>query len=343
MKKIVVALVCMLLSGNAIARDQVKIVGSSTVYPFSSYVAEEFGSVSRFPTPVVESTGTGGGMKLFCSDNTMESPDITNASRRMKLKEYDLCMRNGVKNVTEVMFGYDGIVVAQSSENKPMQVRKKDLLLALAKLVPNIEGTALIENPYQYWDQVNPELPHRKISVYGPPVSSGTRDAFEEMVLQYQTEEMKVYRDAGQKGYRIIRTDGVYVPSGENDNLIVKKLTKDIDAFGVFGYSFLVENSDVISGVSIDGIEPTAETISDKSYPISRSLFFYVKNDHVKAVPAMKEYMDMFLNEDLIGEEGLLSEIGLIPMSGELINENKNRISSLKKLSMDDLESNVRH
>jgi len=338
MKKILFLFGLVLVFGDVNARDQIKIVGSSTVYPFASYVAEEFGSVSRYPTPVVESTGTGGGMKLFCSDNGPNSPDITNASRRIKIKEYNLCVRNGVKNITEAMFGYDGIVLAQSNKNKSLNISKRELLLAVVKLVPNKANNGLIENPYQYWDQINPELPHRKISIYGPPVSSGTRDAFEEMVLQYQTEEMKVYRDAGQKGYRIIRSDGVYIPSGENDNLIVKKLTKDIGALGIFGYSFLIENEDMLSGIQIDAVEPTAENIASKSYPISRSLFFYIKNDHIKDVPAMKEYTEMFLNVDLIGEDGLLTEIGLIPLSADEIKQSAKKLSSLQKLQLTQLD-----
>ncbi|KZY47772.1 MULTISPECIES: substrate-binding domain-containing protein [unclassified Oleiphilus] len=320
------------------ARDQIKIVGSSTVYPFASFVAEEFGSVSRYPTPVVESTGTGGGMKLFCTDNSLDSPDITNASRRIKIKELHLCERNGVSNITEVMFGYDGIVLAQSKANKPFNVSKKDMLLALAKKVPNKEGTALIDNPYTNWNQINPALPDRKITVYGPPISSGTRDAFEEIVLQYQTEEMKVYRDAGLKGYRVIRSDGVYIPSGENDNLIVKQLTKDKLALGIFGYSFLTENEDTIAGVDIDNVSPSSESIASKDYPISRSLFFYVKNDHIEKVPAIKEYIEMFLNVDIIGEDGLLTEIGLIPMGEEEIDHSLSEALEQKQLELDVLE-----
>lgn len=340
MNKKFILLGLLLISMVSYAGDQIKIVGSSTVYPFASYVAEEFGSVTRYPTPVVESTGTGGGMKLFCSDNGSSSPDITNASRRMRIKEYDLCVRNGVSNVTEIMFGYDGIVLAQSIDNDAFNLSKYELMLAVAKLVPNKGEDTLIENPYHYWDQINPKFPHRKISIYGPPVSSGTRDAFEEMVIEYQTQEIKVYRDAGLKGYRIIRSDGVYIPSGENDNLIVQKLTKDKDAFGIFGYSYLTENTDIITGVHIDGMPPTAENISTKKYPISRSLFFYLKNDHIEDVPAMKEYVEMFLSIDLIGEEGLLSEIGLIPVSDEIISQYQDRAKTLTKLTTDDLERN---
>lgn len=343
MKKVVILLALLMAMGSATARDQIKIVGSSTVYPFASYVAEEFGSVSRYPTPVVESTGTGGGMKLFCSGNGMSSPDISNASRRMKVKEFQLCDRNGVDEITEVMFGYDGIVIAQSNENAEINISKRELLLAVAKLVPNDNNDGLIENPYQYWNQINPELPHRKISIYGPPVSSGTRDAFEEMVMQYQTEEMKVYRDAGYKGYRIVRTDGVYIPSGENDNLIVKKLVKDVGALGIFGYSFLIENSDALKGVNIDNTPPTAENISSKRYPISRSLFFYIKNSHVDNVPAIKEFIEMFLNEELIGEDGLLMDIGLIPMSEPLIEKYQGRAETLTTLTLSDLKKGGGH
>lgn len=339
MKRIIFALLMLSATFATQARDQLNIVGSSTVYPFSSFIAEEYGTISRYPTPVVESTGTGGGMKIFCSGNSLDTPDITNASRRMTVKEFYLCERNGVQNITEVMFGYDGIVIAESNTNPPLDIRKPELLLALAKKVPNKSNSGLIDNPYHYWDEINSKLPHRKISIYGPPTSSGTRDAFEEMVLQYQTEEMKVYRDAGLKGYRIIRTDGVFIPSGENDNLIVQKLTKDQDALGIFGYSFLEENSDRIRGVSIDGVAPMAKTIADKSYPISRSLFFYIKNDHVSEVPAIKEYVDFFLTPEMIGENGLLTEIGLIPMKGALIAHNQKRVAELRTLTREHLES----
>lgn len=331
-----------LVADVAIARDQVKIVGSSTVYPFSSFVAEEFGSVSRYSTPVVESTGTGGGMKLFCSGNSIETPNITNASRRIKIKELQLCHRNGVKNITEVMFGYDGIVVAQARTNKAMDISKEELLLAVAKMVPNKDGNGLIPNPYINWNQINPDLPDRKITIYGPPISSGTRDAFEEIVLQYQTEEMKVYRDAGLKGYRMVRNDGVYIPSGENDNLIVQKLTKDREAVGVFGYSFLVENSDLIASVTVDHVEPTSENISLKNYPISRSLFFYVKSDHMAKSPAIYEYVEMFLNEEVIGEDGLLTEIGLIPMQQELIAYNMEKVKDKTVIRVKELKDGLK-
>jgi phosphate transport system substrate-binding protein len=276
-------------------------------------------------------------MKIFCSGNSMDTPDITNASRRIKIKEMYLCERNGVNNITEVMFGYDGIVIAQANSNAPMAVTKKELLLALARQVPNENNSELVENPYQYWSEINPELPKRKIKVYGPPISSGTRDAFEEIVLQYQTEEMKIYRDAGLKGYRLIRTDGVYIPSGENDNLIVKKLDKDTDAVGIFGYSFLTENQDSLAGIPVDGVMPSTEVIASQEYPISRSMYFYVKTDHMDKVPAMKEYIEMFMNPMIIGKGGILSEIGLIPMTNETIARNLEKVENRENLTQTDL------
>jgi len=336
-KKISLAL--LLLSSISLqAREQLRIVGSSTVYPFASLVAEEFGSVSKFQTPVVESTGTGGGMKLFCIGAGDNTPDITNASRKMTLKEFYLCNRNGVDDITEIMFGHDGIVLAQSINNQSLNVTKKEILLAVAAKVPSKDGSTLIENPYTKWNEINPSLPNKQIMIYGPPKSSGTRDAFEEMVLEYQTAEMKVYRDAGLKGYRVIRTDGVYVPSGENDNLIVQKLTKNQDAIGIFGYSFLMENADKVSAVTVDNVIPTVETIANKSYAISRTLFFYVKNAH-KNIKAQGAYIDMFVSEDMIGEDGILSEIGLITLDEEeqaiVQNNYKNRI----KLKEEDLQN----
>lgn len=337
-RKLTAGLIMMGLVANVTqAREQLKVVGSSTVYPFASFVAEEFGAVTRFPTPIVESTGTGGGFKLFCADNSLSSPDITNASRRIKLKELQVCHRNGVKNVTEIMFGYDGIVLAQAAGSEGMKLSKREILLALAKKVPNKDGTGLIDNPYTHWNQINAELPNRKITVYGPPISSGTRDAFEEIVLQYQTEEMKVYRDAGLKGYRVIRTDGVYIPSGENDNLIVKKLSKDTSSVGIFGYSFLMENGDMIKSISVDGVEPTIEAIASTEYPISRSLYFYVKNDHIKDVPSIKEYVQMFMSSDIVGSDGLLTEIGLIPLNSQQLASNKATFSELKIINTKDL------
>jgi len=329
LKKVAVtstALVMIISVANA--REQIKIVGSSTVYPFSSYVAEELGATSSFPTPVVESTGSGGGMKLFCAGNGMNTPDITNASRPMKEKEWKLCQKNGVTDITGAMIGYDGIAFAQSKENKKVSFTRKQILLAVAAKVP-LNGK-LVDNPYKKWSDIDATLPNREIIIYGPPTSSGTRDAFEELVMEKMTKKMAGY---GKKKYHTIRQDGVYVPAGENDNLIVQKLERNKNAFGIFGYSFLAENSDKIDAAKIDGKLPTPSTIADGSYPVSRSLFFYVKKSHMHKVKAMKPYIDMFMSEEMISEDGVLKTIGLIPMASDLRIKIQSSVKNLTPLT----------
>ena len=334
------------LTVSASARDQIKIVGSSTVYPFSSSVAEELGATTKYPTPVVESTGSGGGMKLFCAGNGMNTPDITNASRRMKAKEFKLCEKNGVTDITEAVIGFDGIAFAQAKSNAPFNVTKKQLLLAVAAEVPSKNGKKLIKNPYKKWSDIDSTLPNREIIIYGPPKSSGTRDAFEDMILKAQTKKMSVYtslykadkvKNKAYKKYKKIRTDGVYVPSGENDNLIVTKLNKNKAAFGIFGYSFLIENDDKVQGSKVNGVIPTPDTISNGKYPISRSLFFYIKNSHASKVPAMSKYVDMFMSEDMIGKEGILGEIGLIALPNDRRNALRNSVSKRTKITFEEL------
>jgi phosphate transport system substrate-binding protein len=329
------------------ARDQIKIVGSSTVYPFSSSVAEELGATTKYPTPVVESTGSGGGMKLFCAGNDMNTPDITNASRRMKTKEFDLCAKNGVTDITEAVIGFDGIAFAQAKSNTPFNVTKKQLALAVAAEVPSSDGKSLIKNPYTKWSDIDSSLPNREIIVYGPPKSSGTRDAFEEMVLQATFKKMSVYTDLYKadkkknkkyKKYSELRTDGVYVESGENDNLIVSKLNKNKASFGIFGYSFLAENEDKVQGAKINGYLPTPATIASHKYPIARSLFFYIKNSHADKVPAMAKYVDMFMSEDMIGNDGILGEIGLIALPDATRESIRKSVSERKKITKEDLK-----
>ncbi len=348
MKKTSIALLASAaLTVSLSARDQIKIVGSSTVYPFSSAVAEELGATTKFPTPVVESTGSGGGMKLFCAGNDLNTPDITNASRRMKTKEFALCEKNGVTDITEAIIGYDGIAFAQDKSNDSFSISKAQLALAVAEEVPSKDGKSLVKNPYKTWNQIDASLPNREIIVYGPPKSSGTRDAFEEMVMQATFKKMDVYTNLYKadnkankkyKKYSVIRTDGVYVPSGENDNIIVQKLTKNKNAFGIFGYSFLMENDDKLSGAKVNGVLPTPETIAAGEYPIARSLFFYTKNSHKKDVPAMNEYVNMFMSENMIGSEGILSEIGLIALPDAQRAELRKSVTTGKKLTLDDLK-----
>ena len=330
---------------SASARDQIRIVGSSTVYPFSSSVAEELGATTSHPTPVVESTGSGGGMKLFCKGNGLNTPDITNASRRMKTKEFKLCEKNGVTDITEAVIGFDGIAFAQSKSNKSFMVTKRQLALAVAAEVPDANGK-LIDNPYTNWSQIDSTLPNREIIIYGPPKSSGTRDAFEDMVLKGTFKKMKEYTSLykmdkkkykAYKKYHKVRQDGVYVPSGENDNIIVQKLNKNKKSFGIFGYSFLIENEDKVQGAKVNGVMPTPDNISSGKYPISRSLFFYIKNSHAKNVPAMEKYVAMFMDEEMIGKEGILGEIGLISLPDVERTNIRNSVTSRKQLTLEDL------
>jgi len=333
--------------GQAEARDQIRVVGSSTVYPFSSYVAEELGATTKLKTPVVESTGSGGGMKLFCAGNGMDTPDFTNASRRMKAKEFKKCQDNGVKDVTEVVVGYDGIALAQSTSAAPMNLTRKQILMAVAAEVPNADGSKLIPNPYRYWNEISESLPHRKITFYGPPTSSGTRDAFEDLAMKSVAKKMNVYtnlykadkkKNKKYKKYHQVRQDGVYVPSGENDNLIVQKLVKDKDALGIFGYSYLAENSDRIAAATIGGIAPSPEAVQSGSYKLSRSLYFYIKKSHINSVPGMKDYIKLFTAEKMIGDEGSCTEIGLIALPKEMRAKYRSQAANLTNLTADDLK-----
>ncbi|PMR67696.1 substrate-binding domain-containing protein [Halomonas heilongjiangensis] len=308
-KTTVIAATVMGVVGVAQARDQIRIVGSSTVYPFASYVTEEFGAVTSYPTPVIESTGSGGGIRLFCNGVGEGTPDISNASRRIKASEVERCEANGVTDVTEVKIGSDGIVLAQSSTNDELDLTLEQLFLAVAAKVP-VDGE-LVDNPYTKWSDIDASLPDRNISIYGPPSTSGTRDAFEELVMEVVSEDMAAY---GGEGYTEVRSDGAYIDAGENDNLIVQRLSEDTNAFGIFGYSFLVENPDTLIGTSIDGVAPDAEAISAGDYPVARSLFFYVKNQHAEEVPPLYEYVEMFVSETMIGDGGYLMDLGLIPL-----------------------------
>ena len=328
----------------AAARDYISIVGSSTVYPFATVVAEQFGRTTKFKTPKVESTGSGGGLKLFCSGVGVEHPDITNASRRIKPSEQEKCASNGISDIIEVKVGYDGIVMGQAKATDQLTLTRKDIFLALAKQVPGKDGK-LVANPHKTWKQVNAALPDVKIEVLGPPPTSGTRDAFVELAMEGGAKKFadlknlrgskdeaeikqlmgklgipeSAFNKRGKKVFQAvahgIREDGHYVEAGENDNLIVQKLEANPNAVGIFGFSFLDQNADKIHGAKVDGQDPTFEAISDGSYPVSRALYFYAKKAHVGAVPGIAEYLAEFTSEKAFGEEGYLTEKGLIPMS----------------------------
>jgi len=352
-------LVCASFATTATARDVISIVGSSTVYPFSTTVAENFGKTSKFKTPKIESTGSGGGMKLFCSGVGVKHPDITNASRRIKKSEYDKCQKNGVKEIVEIKIGYDGIVMANSKKAQLMKLSRRDLFLALAAKVPGKDGK-LIDNPCQTWACVNPTLPDSKIEVLGPPPTSGTRDAFAELAMEGGAktfDNLKALRKAkgdavkplmvklgipasafNKKGKNVfklvahgIREDGAYIEAGENDNLIVQKLSANPNALGIFGFSFLDQNADKIQGSIIDGQNPSFENIAAGNYPVSRPLYFYVKKAHVGTIPGIPEFLAEFSSDKAWGDEGYLTDKGLIPMPAD---ERKKFAADAKDLNL---------
>lgn len=376
MKKIILGLTVAAIVTNvstASARDSISVVGSSTVYPFATVVAERFGKSTDFKAPKVESTGSGGGLKLFCKGVGVATVDITNASRRIKSSEFEQCQKNGVKEIVEVLIGYDGIVLANAKGSTPMELSRKDIYMALAKLVPGPDGK-LIENPNKTWKDVNPALPATKIEVLGPPPTSGTRDAFVELALEggarkvadinalrkmkaKQADEIQAIvkklgieaawaaavqkKGAKAKGKdvvkiigRSVREDGAYIEAGENDNLIVNKLVANPNALGIFGFSFLDQNSDKVQGSVIDGNAPTFEAIAGGEYKVSRPLYFYVKKAHIGTVPGIQEYLNTFVSEDTIGPDGYLIDKGLIPLSDDKYSEMASGAKALNNLAL---------
>jgi len=301
------------------ARDQIRIVGSSTVFPFATAVAEEFGQISDFKTPIVEATGTGGGLKLFCAGIGVRHPDIVNASRRIKPSEVKNCAANGVREIVEVKIGFDGIVLANSKSAAPILLSLRHIWLALAKQVP-VDGR-MVDNPYLVWADIDAALPDHLIEILGPPPTSGTRDAFVELAMEggcMTFPEIAALKKSDKAAYKrvchAIREDGAYVEAGENDNLIVQKLTANPEALGIFGFSYLEQNRDRIQGSAIDRVAPTFDNISDGSYPVSRSMYFYVKSAHAGVIPGIKEFIAAFLDEEASGIYGYLTDKGLIPL-----------------------------
>lgn len=302
-----------LTAGTASARDQIRIVGSSTVFPFSTAVAEQFGKKTSFETPLVESTGSGGGMKLFCAGVGVNHPDVTNASRRMKASEWELCQQNGVTDIIEIKIGFDGIVVGNATAAPAFDLTRKDLYQALAAETMQYGRPDI--NKTKTWSEINPSLPAAPIKVIGPPPTSGTRDAFEELGLQKGGKEAGLDKKAIKK--IVVREDGRYVEAGENDNLIIAKLEADPTALGVFGFSFLDQNASRIKGSKVGGVEPTFANIASGDYPLSRSLYVYVKKAHVGVIPGMQEFVDEFMSDGATGDDGYAVEKGLIPLVGE--------------------------
>lgn len=325
------------------SRDYIYVVGSSTVYPFSTVVAERFGRSTEFKTPKVESTGSGGGLKLFCDGIGVDYPDIANSSRAIKQSEVDTCAANGVDEIIEVRIGYDGIVIANAYAAQNMSVSRTDIFLALAKQIPGDKDGELIDNPNVTWADVNPALPAIRIEVLGPPPTSGTRDAFVELAMEggcNSVDWIKALKNTDKNQYKsichTIREDGAFVEAGENDNLIVQKLEANPNAFGIFGFSFLDQNGEKVKGAEVDGVEPTFDAIANGDYPVSRPLFFYAKKAHVDVIPGLRGFLREFSSERAWGEDGYLSDRGLIPMPEDersLIAANVRNLTPLKMAS----------
>ena len=307
------------VAGAAHARDQIQIVGSSTVFPYTQAVAENFANMTGMASPVVESTGTGGGMQIFCEGVGEGTADITGASRAMKASEYELCQANGVTSITEVLIGYDGLSFAGSRNGTQIDVTKAQLFQALANEV-EVDGE-IVENPYTKWSEIDPSLPDIEIQVFGPPPTSGTRDAWVELVMEEGCEEFSAIAalddDRKDEVCQRMRSDGPFIEAGENDNLIVQRLESDPEAYGIFGYSFLYENSDKLIGSAVAGVEPTFDTIADGSYAISRPLYFYIKNAHRGVIPGLDDFVAEYVSEAAMSSDGYLNERGLVALSDE--------------------------
>lgn len=315
----VVALAALGSAAFAQSRDQIRIVGSSTVFPYTQAVAEQFAGMTGNPAPVVESTGTGGGMQIFCGGVGPTNPDITGASRAMTKGEYDSCIANGVDNVTEVLIGYDGLSIAHAIGGPDLSLTEAQIFQALATEV-EVDG-AIVANPYKKWSEIDPSLPDAPIQVFGPPPTSGTRDAFVELVMHdgcnefpaiaalEETDENRWEEVCGR-----MRQDGPFIEAGENDNLIVQRLQADSNALGIFGYSFLFENQDTLKAVAVNGVLPSIEAIADGSYAVSRPLYIYIKNAHRGVIPGLDEFVTEYVSEESFGPGGYLSERGLVPL-----------------------------
>jgi phosphate transport system substrate-binding protein len=329
------------LGGPAEARDQIRIVGSSTVYPFTTAVAEQLGKATGLKTPVVESTGTGGGMKLFCSGIGEQHPDATNASRRMKKGEFETCLKNGVKDIVEINIGFDGLTVAQSKQGPAIKLTLAQLFLAVAKEVPGPDGK-LIANPHKNWSDIDKSLPNVKIEILGPPPTSGTRDSFHELLLEVGAEQIpalaalkKSDRKAFDKAWKTLREDGAYIEAGENDNVIVQKLVANKNAFGVFGYSFLEENLAKLRGVPLDGVAPEFENIAAGKYKGARRMYVYIKKQHLSLTPGLDKFANEYVSTRAIGPDGYLAKKGLVTLPKSEAEQVAKAVQSMKPLGGD--------
>ena len=303
MRTLIITFIMLLMTTISYARDQIKIVGSSTVYPFSTVVAERFGKSGKFKTPVIESTGTGGGMKLFCAGIGVNTPDMSNASRKIKTKEIKLCKDNGVTEITQVIVGLDGIAFTSSVQGKQYNFTKKQLWEAMADL-----GSKPTK-----WSDIDPSLPDYKIAILTPPATSGTRDAWNDLVMKHGCPE-EILKEQGKKACYLLREDGPVIEVGENDTLIINKLVGEPTYFGIFGFSYYDNSKDKVQAHLIEDVKISLKSIQDGSYPISRPLYFYVKDQHIGVIPGIDKFVKEFTSKRAAGPRGYLLDLGLVPL-----------------------------
>ena len=303
MRLLLIVFIMSLMTTISYARDQIKIVGSSTVYPFSTVVAERFGKSGKFKTPVIESTGTGGGMKLFCAGIGVNTPDMSNASRKIKTKEIKLCKDNGVTEITQVIVGLDGIAFTSSVQGKQYNFTKKQLWEAMSSL-----GSKPTK-----WSDIDPSLPDYKIAILTPPATSGTRDAWNSLVMKKGCPE-EILKEQGKKACYLLREDGPVIEVGENDTLIINKLVGEPTYFGIFGFSYYDNSKDKVQAHLIDNVKISLSSIQDETYPISRPLYFYVKDQHRGVIPGIDQFVKEFTSKRAAGKRGYLLDLGLVPL-----------------------------
>jgi len=330
------------ISTTAFARDQIRVVGSSTVYPFTTTVAENFGRNTRTKTPIVESTGTGGGLKIFCNGIGVSHPDAVNASRAIKKSEFEMCVKNGVTEIVEIKVGFDGLTITQAKNGPNIKLSLAQVFLALAENVPDKSGN-LIPNPYKNWSDIDPQLPNVRIEVLGPPPTSGTRDSFHELFMEPGAEVVlkdlkKSNPKAFETAWKSVRKDGAYVEAGENDNVIVQKLLANRNAFGIFGYSFLDENTSTLRGVPIDGVVPEFDNISSGKYKGARPLFVYIKKQHIGVIPRLKEFAEEYVSNRAISQDGYLARKGLVALPKKELTRVVDNVKNMVVLRVEDIK-----
>ena len=333
-----------LFAAPAFARDQIRIVGSGTVYPFTTTVAEAFGKASGKKTPVVEANGSGPGIKMFCSGAGDDTADFVDASRAMKKSELEDCNKNGVKEVAQLTIGYDGLALANAKGGPAMSLTKQQIFMAMAKQVPDKDGK-LVDNPYKMWSDIDPALPKVKIVILSHPATSGTRSSIEDLILKPGATSLPSLKDLSEKDakafdavFKTLRTDGGFVEAGENDNAIVQKLAADPNTFALFGYSNVSLNGGKVQAAKVEGEAPSVEGVQTGKYKLSRPLFVYVKKDHMAAMPDMAAFVAEYMSAKAIGSDGYLADKGLIPLPAAEFKAQVDAVKEMKPITADQLK-----